>query len=270
MTGGDARWDTERHDGESNVTPSPNGYEMSSGALLGVLGDTEEGGWYLKGADDELDAKGDPGCGLHAIASAKKSFTGTRGRGKSVFSGLGGANASALDTLCACGRPVSGALGRGDAPSAEEIPLGIERVLRRRFAGGDREASNTVLGMAMGPTPADLNTPVGRNVCTDIRERRLWDSALPLVLPGLRTGWDGGEEEVDATCWVTVRSSASCPDAAGAIALRCLMTQRRARKHISRDAWTSEWRRGNNRGGGGAYPSLYICLPCWFTNAVIT
>lgn len=116
------------------------------------------------------------------MTSAKKSVddpVGARGASGTIWGGEGNgaANASALDTLCACGLPVGCGGGTADAPSAPEdaSPFGIERVLRRRRdVGGEREgaeASKTVLGGTTGPIPL-LNTDTGRNECTDMRERR--------------------------------------------------------------------------------------------------
>lgn len=142
------------------------------------------------------------------MTSAKKSVDDPiagRGASGTIWGGevTGAANASALDTLCACGLPVVCGGGRADAPSAPESPFGIERVLRRRRdVGGERETSKTVLGGATGPIPL-LNTETGRNECTDMRERRFMWMVLVLFVPAL------GGSVVDA-------QSSSCPDAAGA------------------------------------------------------
>ena len=70
-------------------------------------------------------------------------------------------------------------------PSADEIPFGIDRVLRRRLEGGERDASKMVLGPVAGPT-LDLKTEKGRKLCTDMRERRFeWTVLLPPALTGL-------------------------------------------------------------------------------------
>ena len=106
-------------------------------------------------------------------------------------------NASALDTLCAWGRPVNGGAGGTDAPSAPDRPFGMERVLRRRRdVGGERVTSGTGLGAGGGA----LKTDPGKNEWTDMRERRLAPGGL---VPG-------GPIVVDE------RSSASCPATPGA------------------------------------------------------
>ena len=79
------------------------------------------------------------------ITSAKKSRVGARLPSELMGGGGGGANASALDTLCTCGQPAKCGEGWTDAPSALERPLGRERILRRRGWGtrdvGDKRRS---------------------------------------------------------------------------------------------------------------------------------
>ena len=139
------------------------------------------------------------------ITSAKKSRVGARLPSELMGGGGGGANASALDTLCACGRPAKCGEGWTDAPSALERPLGMERVLRRRLVvGGERATSGT----SVGPGGGVLKTEPGRKEWTDMRGRRP-------VRRVLGFGLEGGMD-------VEERSSAVWPDAPGAESSRRL------------------------------------------------
>ena len=151
----------------------------------------------------KLDPIGDVGRLFQHITSANTSFWDT-------FVGASdtdveGRNASALDTLCACGRPAKCGEGWTDAPSALERPLGMERVLRRRLVvGGERATSGT----SVGPGGGVLKTEPGRKEWTDMRGRRP-------VRRVLRFGLEGGMD-------VEERSSAVWPDAPGAESSRRL------------------------------------------------
>ena len=149
----------ERKLGDSNDTPGPNGWAMSPCGLGGL-----EETWYRNGCEEELDPNGDGGTVGQFITSAKKSHVGARLPSELMGGGGGGANASALDTLCACGRPAKCGEGWTDAPSALERPLGMERVLRRRLeVGGERAASGT----SVGPGGGVLKTEPGSKEWTD-------------------------------------------------------------------------------------------------------
>ena len=85
------------------------------------------------------------------ITSAKKSRVGARLPSEPMGGGRGGANASALDTLCACGHPAKCEEDWTDAPSALERPLGMEHVLCRCLeVGGERATSGTNVGLGRG------------------------------------------------------------------------------------------------------------------------
>ena len=136
----------ERQLGDSNDTPCPNGWAMS---LCGLGGLKET--WYWNGCEEELDPNGDGGTVGQFTTSTKKSRVGARLPSELIRGGGGGANTSALDTLCVCGRPAKCEEGWADAPSALERPLGMERVLRRCLeVGGERATSGTNVGLGGG------------------------------------------------------------------------------------------------------------------------
>lgn len=88
----------------------------------------------------------------------------------------GGLKASTLETLCACGRPVKGALGWAGVETVGsgvgDAKLGIERVFLSFLTGGERLPSCATGGFDDGCDVPFLNMAGGRKECTLMRERR--------------------------------------------------------------------------------------------------